>query len=197
MWHLSLLVSISLNLRRLALRLGWLKKEEEEEINLRKKKKKRRSVTWPWHAISDFCLFVFVSFFCFFLCQSLTFFLSLNLNPSSSLFWFMGSILHGFDFSWVRFIGSWVRFMGSCNLSNFDSWFHGFDYLLRKSIKEKKILIILIFLASFHLLFCKTWRTVIGSLALFWVCICSGFAIVLDLFLILCFISWFSRFDGD
>ena len=92
--------------------------ELKEEIGLRKKKKsQRRLATWAWHAISDFCLFVFVSFFCFFLCQSLTFSLSLNPNPSSSLFWFMG----------------------------FDSWVHGFDYLLRKSIKEKKILIILIF----------------------------------------------------
>ena len=95
--------------------------ELKEEISLRKKKKRqRRLATWAWHAISDFCLFVFVSFFCFFLCQSLTFFLSLNPNSSSSLFWFMGS---------------WVWFF----------WVHGFDYLLRKSIKEKKILIILIF----------------------------------------------------
>ena len=185
--------------------------ELEEEIGLRKKKKKRqrKSATWARHAISDFCLFVFVSFFCFFLCQSPTFFLSLNPNPSSSLFWFMDLIfscvwftglihgfmglilmglIHGFmqslDF-W--FMGSWVWFF----------WVHEFDYLLRKSIKEKKILIISIFWASFHLLFCRTWRTVLGSPTLFWVCICSGFALVLGLFLILGFISCFSGFDGD
>ena len=131
----------------------------------KKKKRQRRSATWARHVVSDFCLFVFVSFFCFSLCQSLTFFLSLNPNPSSSLFWFMGSwvwffmgLIHGFMHSldfW--FMGSWVWFF----------WVHGFDYLLRKSIKEKKILIILIFWASFHLLFCRTWRTVLGSLALF------------------------------
>ena len=91
--------------------------ELEEEIGLRKKKKKRqrRSATWARHAISNFCLFVFVLFFCFFLCQSPTFFLSLNPNPSSFLFWFMGLIhgfiglIHGFMQSlefW--FMGSWV-----------------------------------------------------------------------------------------
>ena len=36
-----------------------------------------------------------------------------------------------------------------------------------------------------------------GSPALFWVCICSRFALVLGLLLILDFISCFSRFDGD
>ena len=154
-----------------------------------------------------FVLFVFVSFFCFFLCQSLTFFLSLNPNHSSSLFWFMGS--------WVWFMGSWVHAVSRLLIYGFDFssfgllmiflvsgcwwffWVHGFDYLLRKSIKEKKILIILIFWASFHLIFCRTWRTVLGSPALFWVCICSGFALVLGLFLILGFISCFSGFDGD
>ena len=146
-WHLSLLVSISLNLRRLALRLGWLKKEEEEEINLRKKKKKRRSATWAWHAISDFCLFVFVSFFCFFLCQSLTFFLSLNLNPSSSLFWFMGLIFHGFD-SWVwLFMSSIHRFMGS--IHEFDSWVHAISRILIHGFMG------LIFLGSWVWLFAK------------------------------------------
>ena len=135
-----------------------------------------------------FVLFVFVSFFCFFLCQSLTFFLSLNPNHSSSLFWFMGS--------WVWFMGSWVHAVSRLLIYGFDFssfgllmiflvsgcwwffWVHGFDYLLRKSIKEKKILIILIFWASFHLLFYRTWRTVLVSLHYL------GFALVLGC-------SWF------
>ena len=151
----------------------------------KKKKRQRRSATWARHVVSDFCLFVFVSFFCFSLCQSLTFFLSLNPNPSFSLFWFMGSwvwffmgSIHGFN-SWVWFMGSWVHAISWLLIHGvWFFWVHGFDYLLRKSIKEKKILIILIFWASFHLLFCRTWRKVLGSPALFWVCICSGFALV-------------------
>ena len=123
--------------------------ELEEEIGLRKKKKKRqrRSATWARHAISDFCLFalfVFVSFFSFFLCQSPTFFHSLNPNPSSSLFWFMGfdswvwffmglihgfmGSIHGFDFSWVWFMGSWVHAISRLLIHGF--YFSGFMGLI-------------------------------------------------------------------
>ena len=162
--------------------------ELEEEIGLRKKKKKkqRRSATWAQHAISDFCLFVlfvFVSFFCFFLCQSSTFSLSLNPSPSCSFFWFMGSWVHAISRLLIHgFMG--LIFLGSGCWWFF--WVHGLDYLLKKSIKEKKILIILIFWASFHLLFYKTWRTVLGSPAF-----------VLGLLLILGFSSCFPGFDGD
>ena len=103
--------------------------------------------------------------------------------------------------SWVHAI-SWLLihgFMGLIFLVLGCWWFfciHEFDYLLRKSIKEKKILIILICWASFHLLFCRTWRPVLGSpafvlgLHLFWVCSCSRFAFVLGLLLFwVC--SWF------
>ena len=40
-WHLSLLVSISLDLRQLALRLGWLKKSQTVA------EKKKREEDWP------------------------------------------------------------------------------------------------------------------------------------------------------
>ena len=162
--------------------------ELEEEISLRKKKKKkqRRSATWAQHAISNFCLFVlfvFVSFFCFFLCQSSTFSLSLNPSPSCSFFWFMGSWVHAISRLLIHgFMG--LIFLGSGCWWFF--WVHGLDYLLKKSIKEKKILIILIFWASFHLLFYKTWRTVLGSPAF-----------VLGLLLIRGFSSCFPGFDGD
>ena len=117
---------------------------------------------------------------------SLSIFDFFSLSKPESLFLsllihgFMGLIFHGFD-SWVHAI-SWLLihgFMGLIFLVSGCWWFfwvHGFDYLLRESIKEKKILIILIFREIFHLLFCRTWRTVLGSLAfvlgllLFWVC---------------------------
>ena len=78
---------------------------------------------------------------------------------------------HEVWFFWFRVVDDFSRFMGS--------W------------------VWLIFWASFHLLFCRTWRIVLGSPALFWVCICFGFALVLGLLLILGFISCFSGFDGD
>ena len=48
----------------------------------------------------------------------------------------------------------------------------------------------LIFWESFHLLFCRTWRIVLGSPALFWVCICSGFALDSGFYFLFFWIWW-------
>ena len=102
--------------------------ELKEEISLRKKKKRqRRLATWAWHAISDFCLFVFVSFFCFFLC-SISYFFSLS-KPKSlflSLFWSTMVVVGLVTlWAWVCWLigvfdclGSWAWFF----------WVHGFDF---------------------------------------------------------------------
>ena len=124
------------------------------------------------------CLCLYCSFASFFVNLQLFF----SLSKPDSLF--LSLLIHGF---W--FLRSWVQAISRLLIHGFMSliflvsgcwwffWVHGLDYLLKKSIKEKKILIILIFWASFHLLFCRTWRTVLDSPALFWVCICFGFAL--------------------
>ena len=90
-WRLSLLVSISLNLRRLALRLGWLKKEEEEA-----------------EEISNMGMACYLRIFLVCVCIVLLL-LSLSISDFFSLSklesLFLSLLIHGFDFSWVRLMG--------------------------------------------------------------------------------------------
>ena len=136
-WHLSLLVSISLDLRQLALRLGWLKKSQtaaekkkrEEDLPRRIRKgdrpeKKEEEEAEEISNMGTACnlrlLLVCVVCVCIvLLLLSLSIFDFFSLSKPKSLLLFL--LIHGF-------MGLIHGFMGSCNLSTFDSWVHGFDF---------------------------------------------------------------------
>ena len=152
-WHLSLLVSISLDLRRLALRLvGWKisqttaekkKREEDQPRRIRRGDRPEKKEEEEAEEISNMgtacclrLLLVCVVCVCIvFLLLSLSISNFFSLSKPESLFLsllihgFMGLIFHVFD-SWVWFsmgsihgFDSWVQFMGLI--------FHGFDSWVR------------------------------------------------------------------